>query len=658
MAINYINTGTSANKGDGDSLRTAFIKINQNFAYVGAAVDNQISIQGQTISGTVPDQDISLLPSGSGTVVVPSLKTQTMTVSEITTSSVAFVGVVSFEESLGYSFIPGTFLPAGTFGIPYDVPAPYSVFTLTGNPETIAKISVGDYVIASDSKAYPIIGRGSLPYINHFAVDLSSYQFGSEAPDLYAEVHVSRPIERTFTTFTSNSGTGILLESSNTEIQVGGTLIPHENDNPSYSLGLPIRRWSDVWVGAGSIHILDEGYNRDLKISARNGNLTIGKSGIEVGDIIIRDQRIELNSTSTFNFVLGTNTNIFSITGNGISLSTGTSITFGDGTVQSTAGSGAAANTGDVTFSGVKIIGAGTASGDGNGYSTLELVPDANLTTTNQYLVIDPTYPTHIHIRAGGTQDASTAELYLGGERNHVRVYDNVGVKLQNDLFTTNFYNFQQGVDYDTATWSTDEFGNTWLDITITDPMNPTRPSSPFDVPFYNFTQFPQNRIEVFDGTNYTDLIGNGQAYTLGNQYQLRIDITQAPGTNPTSISSLTFRVDTLTQNSLMLENNEFDLSVNQSAYVYADQTIQLTTGVGNIRITTDDNNSSPTWYFTAQGYMQFPQGLGPTTSKGKAGDEAGSVVFDGSYIYYCTTDYTDGVADIWKRVQWSNDTW
>ena len=319
---------------------------------------------------------------------------------------------------------------------------------------------------------------------------------------------------------------------------------------------------------------------------------------------------------------------------------------------------GGTANTGDVTFSGVKVIGAGTASGDGNGYSTLELVPDNNLYSNNQYIVVDPTQPNHIHLRAGGTQDASNAELYLGGERNYVRTRDNGGVRLENDQFTSNFYNFQQGVDYDTATWSTDESGNHWLDITITDPMNPTRSADPFSVPFYSFTQFPQNKIEVFDGTNYIDLYGNGQAYTLGNPYQLRIGITAAPTTNPTTISSLTFRVDTLSQNYLILESNEFDLAVNTNAYVYANQTIQLTTGTGNLRITTDDNNSSRTWYFTAQGYLQFPQGLGPTTSKGKDGDEAGSVVFDGTYIYYCTTDYTDGLTDIWKRVQWSADTW
>ena len=34
MTILYINTGTSANAGNGDSLRTAFTKINENFTYL------------------------------------------------------------------------------------------------------------------------------------------------------------------------------------------------------------------------------------------------------------------------------------------------------------------------------------------------------------------------------------------------------------------------------------------------------------------------------------------------------------------------------------------------------------------------------------------------------------------------------------------------
>jgi hypothetical protein len=89
---------------------------------------------------------------------------------------------------------------------------------------------------------------------------------------------------------------------------------------------------------------------------------------------------------------------------------------------------GGTANIGDITFDGVKIIGAGTASGDGSNRGTIDLVPDADLLTNqyheDQYLIIDPTAPNHIHIRGGGTQDESTADLFVGGERNHVRVSD------------------------------------------------------------------------------------------------------------------------------------------------------------------------------------------------------------------------------------------
>jgi hypothetical protein len=81
------------------------------------------------------------------------------------------------------------------------------------------------------------------------------------------------------------------------------------------------------------------------------------------------------------------------------------------------------ADTGDVTFNGVRVIGAGTGSGDGYGLGTLELVPDGDI-TSDQYLIIDPTAPNHIHIRGGGTQDASGADLFIGGERNNVRVSD------------------------------------------------------------------------------------------------------------------------------------------------------------------------------------------------------------------------------------------
>lgn len=61
------------------------------------------------------------------------------------------------------------------------------------------------------------------------------------------------------------------------------------------------------------------------------------------------------------------------------------------------------------------------SSGDGFGFSTIQLKPDTNA-YDDSYLIIDPTYPSHIHIRAGGTQDNSLTQLFLGGENSHFKV--------------------------------------------------------------------------------------------------------------------------------------------------------------------------------------------------------------------------------------------
>ena len=64
----------------------------------------------------------------------------------------------------------------------------------------------------------------------------------------------------------------------------------------------------------------------------------------------------------------------------------------------------------------------GDSSGDGFGYTTLNLIPDNTLIGNDQYVILDPTAPGHIHIRAGGTQDNSFASLFLGGENSYFQV--------------------------------------------------------------------------------------------------------------------------------------------------------------------------------------------------------------------------------------------
>lgn len=55
--------------------------------------------------------------------------------------------------------------------------------------------------------------------------------------------------------------------------------------------------------------------------------------------------------------------------------------------------------------------------------SKLTIKPDPSL-NDDRYLIIEPTSPSDIHIRAGGLSDQSTASLKLGGEYTHVEVSD------------------------------------------------------------------------------------------------------------------------------------------------------------------------------------------------------------------------------------------
>jgi hypothetical protein len=81
-------------------------------------------------------------------------------------------------------------------------------------------------------------------------------------------------------------------------------------------------------------------------------------------------------------------------------------------------------NTGNLTLpeDNPTIIGGGIAGIDGSG--TINLVPDSSLMASDQFLVVDPTGPNHIHLRAGGTGDASVADLILGAENTKVTVSD------------------------------------------------------------------------------------------------------------------------------------------------------------------------------------------------------------------------------------------
>ncbi len=75
MARININTGTAANDGTGDDLRSAFISVNANFTelYAASPISSQITIEGNNISSNVSNANINLVPSGTGSVTMPGI---------------------------------------------------------------------------------------------------------------------------------------------------------------------------------------------------------------------------------------------------------------------------------------------------------------------------------------------------------------------------------------------------------------------------------------------------------------------------------------------------------------------------------------------------------------------------------------------------------
>lgn len=110
MALQTINIGTSANKGDGDPIRTAFTKVNANFTELYAKV---VVLEGGSIA--------------------------------LTDLSVGAEGTASGDGAIAYNNVTGvfTYTPPDTSSFLTSVPA-QTFASLTGTPTTLAGYGITD----------------------------------------------------------------------------------------------------------------------------------------------------------------------------------------------------------------------------------------------------------------------------------------------------------------------------------------------------------------------------------------------------------------------------------------------------------------------------------------------------------------------------------
>jgi hypothetical protein len=248
------------------------------------------------------------------------------------------------------------------------------------------------------------------------------------------------------------------------------------------------------------------------------------------------------------------------------------------------------------------------SSGDGNGYTTLELIPDAGLVANDQYLIIDPTAPTHIHIRAGGVIDDSSAELYLGGEENYVRVQDNTGVRLQNRTRNNTFYNFVAPTDFNTATWY--ESGGTYF-------VQYTAVAPELGDLAFTIGDDDENRVTVLlDNEESWTLSYGGSSSNLGGGVY-RFAVVEAPPASPSTVTAMDFEIWTSETNSLTLSNDDFTVEVEDDVRITGNDTFSLRnrSATDPITIRTDYDGADRTWQFGADGTFTAPGNI--TTETG-----------------------------------------
>jgi hypothetical protein len=306
-------------------------------------------------------------------------------------------------------------------------------------------------------------------------------------------------------------------------------------------------------------------------------------------------------------------------------------IEFADGTSMTTAAIGIA-STGNITFEGVKIKGAGTASGDGLGYATMELVPDNNLYSSGQYLIIDPTGPNHIHIRAGGLIDQSQSELILGGEKLRVRVYESDG---NAGVFNTHQVNLRNNTynagtaDFGTATYTDDGTTKTITLTTVSQAVLEDIWASNNISFLYAYNGEVQYTFK-FQGSSNTQGAGQNASFTvLPNN---AADTMPADGTTFTQVS---FDLQITRTSRLEIDGSDVNIEAADDVRIYSRDTFLLANyGINDsIQISTQyDTANQKSWYFNSDGNLELPVGGDIIDSTGTSVLGGGGAVPDDSF--------------------------
>jgi hypothetical protein len=285
------------------------------------------------------------------------------------------------------------------------------------------------------------------------------------------------------------------------------------------------------------------------------------------------------------------------------------------------------------------------SSGDGGNNDTIKIVPDSGLIEQqyheDQYLIIDPTDPNHIHIRAGGSIDESTSDLIIGGEKTNLIVSDSTGevvitVNPPSESFT--YENIEP-----------EATGNLYIsgtntDILIGDYLDDSQQGGRFVVT--NISEQGGNTVvsAVIAGTGTIYAFSPLQSYTFYRDPNFTLDWTfERNGilAGPYGGVLPVYGISSNEPGAMPINSGDKIVLISENGEFLNDANIpsnQIAT-IGDI------------------GDISYIRTSVPTSSIGVEGDVEGMVADDGNFHYYCAGDY-DGTNHVWKRVGWTAGTW
>jgi hypothetical protein len=295
----YINKGSLAIGTDTPGKDIQFFTGGVDSTNIVATVSSS-SVNVDAIN-SLNSSTLALNLDNDGSVSVNTLRIPVGTILGSNTSTIYTLAQLTLTNVVSYSHTSTDTLMVGEYGLLNGVPAPYAVYEFTQTPDPA--LQVGDLLSGSGiPNILPGTGVGFTGTVvlsvgtgtwSNYVVGYSDYSV-LPPPTPGIAVLIGRNTLNANLAITTQPITDIALTPGvGGNIVVEGSIIPLTNDR--WDLGSPGKRWRHVWVGAGTIYILDETLGTDTAIGAKDGVVYLqGGVGLNVGEFTFVDNQIKI----------------------------------------------------------------------------------------------------------------------------------------------------------------------------------------------------------------------------------------------------------------------------------------------------------------------------------------------------------------------------